>query len=684
MPSDAPLWIELTLAVDGARITVTPKGSDDSGPEKAQYLVSSFDDLDDLTRSVGKRAEPHDPLDAETLRKARDLFQDVFRDKVLSKTTTYVDRVRLADPAGRLLVRLAVTDPRLEAVAWEAMHARDGLLDTSDSITGSRRLNVVREVSRGASVKPLRILGSVRVMVLAAATTRVEKGIEAALTDAREQGMIEPLDVIPEAQVAKLPDLLEALQARSAPGKRPHILHIIGHGAVSRAPGAAEARPVLELPGGAGGPVTIPVQTLADNLQKLFGDELRLVVLDACEGAAPGPVGSAAEILARGAAVAVVAHLWPLDTKVAGAIARSFYTSLTKWHQARGDVAACLTSARSELEADGAGAFSPVLYLRGGDPVLFDFGARLGPVRRLDDPALARLHDPLKEILGESYSLILGDPGEDLADWYGALRSSIAEKLTPGSDSSALADPVQCYALVKGRKQLQRLFQDVVGKLLREHDRPMTPLTACLAEILPPGVHCTLLWTPILEQALAERHPDRSIYVVQPPLTEDHSAALWVMQRPAGEDQWLRPEDRTWRKELNLNKDHVVIRANGGYLLPEKEVRDTLFTDEDFAAIDWHAEMPPGWAKLTGALKDTPTLLVGVSILNWRHRAAVRGLFDHPLRSGSVSVLPRSAKEVEELVWTTRGGGLHERGGAEVKVVRLDPDELARFLLGAA
>jgi hypothetical protein len=113
-------------------------------------------------------------------------------------------------------------------------------------------------------------------------------------------------------------------------------------------------------------------------------------------------------------------------------------------------------------------------------------------------------------------------------------------------------------------------------------------------------------------------------------------------------------------------------------------VRGTLFTDEDFAEIDWRADMPPGWSRLIGALRDAPALLVGISILTWRHRTAVRQLFDEVLPSQSVAVIPPSAEDFEEWIWEQRGGGLGERKGTAVEVVRLDAEQLGELVLGVA
>ncbi|WP_437620476.1 CHAT domain-containing protein [Sorangium sp. So ce1151] len=670
MPHDLPLWIKLAIENVGEDVFVTPHGSAGESRDK-QRLEPSANDLARFQQRIGERATPHLPLDEGRQREAQQLFQDVFRDKVLELAADYVGRSR----PGRLLVRLAVAD-QLKSVPWEVCHARTGgALDTDGSIGASPRLHVVRDVTGGGPAKPLRILGRVRVLVLAAARTGVATGIEAALAPAVDARVVDPIDVISDAQVSTLSDLRKALQLRSAPPKRPHILHIIGHGAVSKAPGE-QGRPVLALPGGAGEPIEIPVQTLADDLVAIFGDDLRLIVLDACEGAAPGVNGSAAEILARRSAAAVVAHLWPLQSWVATSIAKSFYTSLTLWDAQSGDVAASLQSARRELAAEGAGAFSPVLYLRGASPVLFDFRGR----KRSTPAPSVPSSDSVDELLGPEgllrrrFSLLLGDMGEEPLDWQEALRSKLAKELAvPVAELPSLGGAIVRHVLAKGRQELDRLFRDLFDELLNSNAALFTPLAWELARILKPGVHATLLWLPMLEHALADRHPDRNIYVAQPGRT-----SLWSRYREAGKSEWAPPAD-DWPNTVDFTRDYVVLRPYGG-LLPMHVVMGTVLTEEDHALNSRGTEMPEDWDSLANQLRTRAALLVGVSLLDWRHRMILRRLFDARLPAKSIAVLPPGADGFEQMLWTKRGGGLSDIGARSVGVVVRDNDALADLI----
>ncbi|WP_437682089.1 CHAT domain-containing protein [Sorangium sp. So ce131] len=690
MPNDAPLWIEIAIENDGDRVFVTPRGSLGQGGTRRQISLS-LDELYALQEGVGRAAKGHTPLDDGARQTARDLFAAIFRDQALEICTAHLATARPRS----VVLRLAPRGRALQSVPWEVMLAPPhGALDTSDFLASAPRLHVVRAVTDGGPARPLRVLRRVRVLVIAAASTRVAERVKGALGEAVDARAVDLLEPIEGARAATLPNLRAALQRYSHPNERPHVVHIIGHGAVSRG-GGHEGTPVIELPGDDGAPVEIPVQALADDFLGFFGDDLRLVVLDACEGAAPGAAGSAAEILARRAATAVIAHLWPLDTHVAGELAKSFYTSLTLWEQGCGDVAASLQSARRELLVEGAGAFSSVLYLRGDNPLIFDFRGRIAPGpsprgQKAPPPAAAapaggqlESAEKLKQLLAGPFSVLLGDSGEDPLECQMALRKKIAEKLhVRGDDASGLANCIQLYALLHGRSALDHVFKEVVEEILQRDDTPLTPLAWELAGALRPGVHATLLWLPVLEHALAERYAGGDIYVVQPPSPDEAGGSLWVRRRKAGSDEWLVASDlrEGWPNRLDLQRDFVILRLYGGYL-PKREVLGALLTEDDHALNPRHTEMPNDWDGLVRHLRTRPTLVVGISVLDWRHRMVLRLLFDQGLPRESVAVLPLDGDDVDGQIWTKSGGALTRGRSRAVHVARQSTEALADMLM---
>jgi hypothetical protein len=214
------------------------------------------------------------------------------------------------------------------------------------------------------------VSGPARVLVIAPTEPHAPEELKRALRESLASGAMEWLEPISGAQ-ARQPYLFERLRR----GPAPHVVHFIGHGALR-----GERTPVLRLGDQANGePSWMDAEILAQELRANGQDELRLVVLEACEGARPGPeeeafsggVASAAELFARAGAGAAIAHLWPVKADVARAAAADFYRALTGPGARRGDAAVSLNQARRTaltLFGGSAEAFSPVLYLRGSDP----------------------------------------------------------------------------------------------------------------------------------------------------------------------------------------------------------------------------------------------------------------------------------------------------------------------------
>ncbi|CAN92068.1 hypothetical protein predicted by Glimmer/Critica [Sorangium cellulosum So ce56] len=121
-----------------------------------------------------------------------------------------------------------------------------------------------------------------------------------------------------EGQAAQLPWLFDRLGREPIP----HVLHFVGHG------GVKDGAPVLWLADKDGDERWLPVELLGQQLKAGFLSFFRLVVLEACEGARPSTFASAAELLARAGADAVVAHLWPVQADVARACSERLYSAL--------------------------------------------------------------------------------------------------------------------------------------------------------------------------------------------------------------------------------------------------------------------------------------------------------------------------------------------------------------------
>src|SRR5262249_56335094 len=141
-------------------------------------------------------------------------------------------------------------------------------------------------------------------------------------------------------------------------GKGRRVVHWLGQGGVDLA-----GKPVLRVADDEDGEEAwITAEALGRELSSSFCEELRLVILEACEGAKAGALGSAAEILAAAGADAVVAHLWPVKADAARTCSAEVYRALTAAERTQGDIGASVAAARRTLLAQSAEAFSPILY----------------------------------------------------------------------------------------------------------------------------------------------------------------------------------------------------------------------------------------------------------------------------------------------------------------------------------
>ena len=340
--------------------------------------------------------------------------------------------------AGPLLVRLMLHDPALQAVPWEALCKPGEALGFWGNAPD---LLPVRGVRTTEPWQPREIHGAVRVLAIAPTGGSSLATLERALAERIARGEVEWLPPL-EAPAARYAGLVDRLHRAPSP----HVLHFLGHGGID-----SDGNPVLRLADNDDGEETwLPVELLAQDLKPRFSRDLKLIVLEACEGAKPGAFASAAEILARNGADAVVAHLWPVKADVARLFSAGLYRALAGADRSGGDVALAMNEARRAILAAFAGsaeASSPVLYLR-GEGAIFDFaGRKLAPP--LDAvPANPSAIDPsLLQVLREPFSLVLGDRWKD----EGA-TSALARLLGPGVHTTLLRHPGLELSLERGER----------------------------------------------------------------------------------------------------------------------------------------------------------------------------------------------------------------------------------------
>jgi len=412
-------WLEIDVERNGAELRARGLGSRHEQPGLHPLGPAlTPGSLDALAGRLEAAAERGLPLDPALLRQVQSLHQALFQ----GDFQDVLARLREAAAGGPVLLRLMLQENDLQRFPWEAL-CEPG--KDFEFLGNSASLLPVRGVRSPEPWQPREVRGAVRLLAIAPLHPHSLPRLQGTLHESCASGEIEWLKPLtgPRARRAALFERL-----RRQP--EPHIIHFIGHG------GLREGRPVLQLADEEGEESWIPVELLAQQLRGVFGKgPLRLIVLESCEGASPGTLASAAELLARTAADAVVAYLWPVRMDVTLRCSRAFYRALTRAALREGDVAFSLNEARRSVLAElegSAEAFSPVLYLRGRDSMLFDFKARR--VSPPPPPAVPRLETSppapvLARLLEQPFTLLLGDRWEEEEPTLHGLRERLHGEL---------------------------------------------------------------------------------------------------------------------------------------------------------------------------------------------------------------------------------------------------------------
>lgn len=656
------MWLEIEVdATDGQAVRISARGS--RGERPPAHTLSpeqGMDALQSLANKVGRAVRAGRALDPAVVKDAQALYSDVLKDDLRD----VLARLREASNDSPLLLRLFLRDRVLQGVPWEAL-CRPG---TTEGFLGTDpKTLLARGVTSPDPWEPRDVLGAVRVLAIAPGSDeRSLLVLKEALAPSIEAGEVEWLDPITGPEISA-----RALFDRLRRGKSPHVVHWLGHGGVD-----LSGKPVLRVADDEDGEEAwITAEALGRELSGSFCEELRLVILEACEGAKAGAFGSAAEILASAGADAVVAHLWPVKADAARVCSATIYRSLTAAERGTGDIGASVAAARRTLLAQSAEAFSPILFLRGAGSVLFDFSGRRvskqGARRRSKGLAPA-----LQSLLEKPFTVVLGDLEEDRAALAQELVAFLKENGDTKVDNLSLSALTQRCALRFGQEHLQSLFQ---AALMTARTAPAPPLAGALARFITPGVHITLLWMPHLERAVAEAHPQRNVFAIQPSLLGAGGKPR-VVKRAAGAPLWKM--EPVFPKRFDLDSDIVILRLYGGYSAESRPIlwQPALTEDDHIHGVlaDEGMQSPVWMEELLSRPRIQPGLFVGLSALDFRHRILLRWLYDQrQAPSDSLALLMPDADPCEPEIWEA-GGGLP--GGGRIVSVTEDPAQLAAQL----
>jgi hypothetical protein len=266
-----------------------------------------------------------------------------------------------------LRVKLTLVGGELTNFPWEYLYDRS----QGRFLTLYEDTPIVRYIELPLPTRSLTVDPPLRLLVMASspsdfpplALESERRNLSQALCDLETKGLL-AIEWLEEAN-------LEALRGQLLKQDY-HIFHFIGHGGFDEQ--TRDGVLVLKSASGHGEPVS------GERLAVLLGNHrtLRLVILNACEGARTSPVdpfaGAAMTLVRTGLLPAVVAMQFEITDQAAVAFARGFYSALT----AGRPVDAAVTQARLAIFAQENDVEwgTPVLYMRSPDGVLFNIQER--------------------------------------------------------------------------------------------------------------------------------------------------------------------------------------------------------------------------------------------------------------------------------------------------------------------
>ncbi len=289
------------------------------------------------------------------------LFESLFSGPVgtcLLRSMDEADRTQ----AG-LRVRLHLGDaPALANIPWEFLYdsSSDGFLCLSDQTPLVRYIDLPQRVEPLAATPPLRML-----CLISSPAGYPPLDVEhewAKMNEALGPTMKEGRLILERVDTPSL----EALQ-RKLRRDTYHVLHFVGHGAFDEQ--AQDGVLLFEDLEGKGHPVS------GESLGVLLHDHesLRLVVLNACEGArtsSTDPFAGTAQSLVRKGIPAVIAMQFEISDVAAITLANEFYSAVADGYP----VDAAISEARKAIftRVNAVEWATPVLYMRSPDGRVFD------------------------------------------------------------------------------------------------------------------------------------------------------------------------------------------------------------------------------------------------------------------------------------------------------------------------
>lgn len=340
------------------------RATNSQGAQAAADFELPFTDLeiDNLMLRVGRPRRGARRIESPEIQAAKifggKLFDAVFPGEVLGLWRSTLN----AAPHGRVRLRLRLMDvPELLDLPWEFLHDNA----RNQFVALLTRTPVVRFLDLPTPIQPLQVEPPLRVLVVISDASDYEPlDVErewANIYNATKKLQLQGLMTLTRLEQATLLEMHRTLRQTEY-----HVLHFIGHGAFDQ----REQDGVLIFKNDQGRGQRISSQTLGLVLANF--DSLRLVILNACEGARTSrtdPFAGVAPGLIQQDKPAVIAMQFEVSDRAAMTFADEFYSALAGGFA----VDEALTHARAAILTDGNDLEwgTPVLYMRAKDGVIF-------------------------------------------------------------------------------------------------------------------------------------------------------------------------------------------------------------------------------------------------------------------------------------------------------------------------
>jgi len=364
MPYDIPQFVDFELLVGVSRqpggypVTIITGQAgetsstlllDPNAPEIQTVLkvIAERSTTDDLLRQFGRR-----------------LFDALLADPI---GDLYRQSLGLAQGSGkRLRLRLRLEPPEIAALPWEYLY--DAGADLPLAISPQHCLS--RYVPVSEPVRTLQVERPLRVLVVVSAPSNLQalgmQPLNAAEEIRRIGEALQPREAAGEVKTDILPHAVAADLREKLRTFRPHVVHLIGHGGFQNEQGVL----VMEDDNNR-------ARLVSDRQFREFflgADDTKLVVLNACQGAAQSSAralaGLAPQVVRRGLG-AVVAMQMPIPDPVALAFAREFYRVLAQYFPVDAAVTEGRRAIYQDFGSDRPDWGAPVIFMRSPDGVLF-------------------------------------------------------------------------------------------------------------------------------------------------------------------------------------------------------------------------------------------------------------------------------------------------------------------------